>query len=170
VSKILANILAVGFILAILSPIHRPLRGARGDSFPLSWYPMFSRPRPALEPVTYVLGITASGERHVVHAKHHVKGAMNRARRQLVRLAKKPKTAKTLCEQVASRFSKRRRGTMTQVVQIWIVRGKFDLDSYFGAGEKAAVSETIRWACQVPGRQVFRVPDRGEIYTYGQTQ
>ena len=91
-TKTWAHILAIGLVVAILAPIHESLRGHSGDSFPLSWYPMFSRSRPALEPVTYVLGITASGERHVVHSKHHVQGTMNRARRPLTRLAKRPKT------------------------------------------------------------------------------
>lgn len=169
-SKAWAHVLAIGLILAIVAPIHKQLRGSRGDSFPLSWYPMFSRPRPALQPVTYMLGITASGDRHVVHTKHSVRGAMNRARRQLTRLAHKPRTAQTLCDKVAARFAKRRRGTMSEVVQIWLVQGKFDLDSYFADQHKAPVSERIKWACQVPGRTVFRVPDRGEIYHFETAQ
>ena len=55
---------------------------------------------------------------------------------------------------------------LAEVVQIWIVRGQFDLDAFFADNTKAPVSETIRWACQVPGREVFRVPERGEVYTY----
>jgi hypothetical protein len=165
-TKTWARLLTLGLLLTILGPIYEPLRGARGDSFPLSWYPMFSRARPALEPVTYMLGLTASGERHVVHSKHHVQGAMNRARRQLVRLAKTKKTSREICEHVAERFSRRRRGTMSQVVQIWLVKGKFDLHGYFSGGNKAPVSERIRWACQVPGRQSFTPPERGRQYHY----
>ena len=131
---------------------------------------MFSRPRPALEPVTYVLGLTAAGDRHIVHSRHHVQGTMNRARRQLTRLARRPKNSRILCEQVAQRFGNRRRGSMSRIVQIWIVRGKFDLDSYFGGGIKAPASEKIVWACQVPGREVFRVPERGEIYNFKDAQ
>ena len=131
---------------------------------------MFARPRPVLEPVDYVLGITATGERHIVHSKHHVRGPMNRARRQLNRLGRRKKTAQTLCEQVANKFGNRRRGKMTEVVQIWFVRGKFDLKQYFVEQDKAAIQEKILWACQVPGRKVFRVPDRGEVYHYGESR
>ncbi len=165
-NKTWATILSIGLVLAILAPIHKSLRGKRGDSFPLSWYPMFSRPRPALEPVVYVIGITASGQRHIVHSRHHVRGAMNRARRQVKRLAKRPGTAKKLCEQVADKFAQRRRGTMSEIVQIRVVRGKFDLDRYFKERHKAPASEKIRWACQVPGRKAFRVPERGEVFRF----
>ncbi len=165
-SKTWATILSILLTLAIMAPIHKGLRGARGDSFPLSWYPMFSRPRPALEPVDYVIGITADGERHIVHSKHHVRGTMNRARRQLTRLAKRSATARTLCEQVSEKFGRRRRGKISELVQVRIVRGRFDLKQYFGAGHKAPVSEKIHWACQVPGRREFRVPERGEIFHF----
>jgi len=160
--------LTLGLVLAILAPIHPALRGQRGDSFPLSWYPMFSRPRPALESVDYVIALTAAGERHIVHSKHHVRGAMNQARRQLNRLARRGQHAQDLCEQVAQRFSQRRRGTMAEVVQIWFVRGKFDLHQYFTDGPEGPKREKIHWACQVPDRAVFRVPQRGEIYHFGE--
>ena len=169
-SKTWAIRLSIALIVVILLPIHKKLRGHRGDSFPLSWYPMFSRPRPALEPVDYVIGVTAEGTRHIVHSRHHVGGPMNRARRQLNRLGKRAKNSKTLCEGVAEKFSRRRRGTMSKVVQVWFVRGRFNLKEYFGDNTQSATKEKILWACQVPGRAVFRVPERGEVYRYGESK
>jgi len=166
VTKTMAAVLSIGLTLAILAPVSKPFRGAQKDSFPLSWYPMFSRPRPAQEPAHYVIGITADGQRYVVHSRHYVGGRLNQARRQLDRLARNEDTARDLCEDVAGKFAELEGGLDGDLVQIWVVYGLFDVKAYFGEGRKAPTKETIRWACQIPGRKEFRLPERGKVFEY----
>lgn len=98
-----ASFLSIGLAVGILAPLDPGLRGRRGDSFPFSWYPMFSRPRPAEEKVDYVVGLDHRGRRFIIHSRHYVRGSMNQARRQITRLAKRPETARAVCEDLADK-------------------------------------------------------------------
>lgn len=147
--KAWAIFLTMVLSLATLLPIHEEFRGARGDSFPFSWYPMFSRPRPDPEWSHYVVGKTDKGERVIIPSWYYVKGSMNQARRQLDHLVRDPRTAKETCERAARRVARARRGSMSAVRTVRVVRGYFHMEEYFSKGNKEPVREITYASCRV---------------------
>src|SRR5699024_10288365 len=55
------------------------------DSFPLSTYPMFSTDRKGRIIVPHVVGLTAEGERILLHHRHYGTGGLNQVRKQIAR-------------------------------------------------------------------------------------
>jgi hypothetical protein len=148
-NKAWAILVTVTLIIAILLPIHEDFRGPRGDSFPFSWYPMFSRPRPDPEWAHYVVGHTSKGERVIIPAHFYVKGSMNQARRQLDHLVREGRTAHATCEQAATRIARSNQQDLQDVVSVNVVRGYFYMEEYFGKGNKQPVRESIYARCRV---------------------
>jgi hypothetical protein len=148
-SKRVASLLSVGMALAILAPLHPSLRGEHGDSFPFSWYPMFSRPRPDPERSVYVAGRDEQGRRHFIPSRFYARGTMNQARLQLQNLASRPATAKTLCDRVAERMAEQKARPWRDVVTVQVVRGWFDTQEYFARGNREPVREHVYAACPV---------------------
>lgn len=139
--------LAVG--LAVLSPIREEWRGVRGDSFPLSWYPMFSRPRPDPESTNYLVGFEKDGTRHIILSALYVPGGMNQARRQLSVLVGSKKTARATCEKAAKAVAKNSSGPLSRVREIRVVRGYFHMKKYFGEGIRTPEREKVFARCAV---------------------
>lgn len=147
--KAWATFLTVVLCVATLLPVHEEFRGVRGDSFPFSWYPMFSRPRPDPEWSNYVVGRTDKGERVIIPSRHYVKGSMNQARRQLDHLVRNPRTAKETCERAARRVARARRGSLSRIEFVRVVRGYFHMEEYFSKGNKEPVREITYAHCRV---------------------
>ncbi len=147
--KAWATFLTVVLCVAVLLPVHEDFRGIRGDEFPFSWYPMFSRPRPDPEWSHYVVGNTPSGERVLIPSWYYVKGSMNQARRQLDHLVRTPRTAMETCERAAKRVAKSRRDKMDQLDSLRVVRGYFHMEEYFSKGNKDPVREITFARCKV---------------------
>ncbi len=134
--------------LATASPIVPALRGHKGDGFPLSWFPMFSRERPDLERPTYVVGDTADGGRVKVDVTFWATGGFNQGRNALVATIQKG-GAKDLCAKVAKRVATRGRPEHADVTQIRIVRGTYDREVFFG-GDRTPIRESLITECPVP--------------------
>lgn len=147
--KAWATFLTVVLCLAVLLPVHEEFRGPRGDDFPLSWYPMFSRPRPDPEWSHYVVGRTDDGQRVIIPSWYYVKGSMNQARRQLDHLVRQPRTARETCERAARRVARSKRGNMSTVQILRVVRGYFHMEEYFSKGNKEPVREITYARCRV---------------------
>lgn len=147
--KAWATFLTVVLCVAVLLPVHEDFRGPRGDDFPFSWYPMFSRPRPDPEWSHYVVGRTASGERVLIPSWYYVKGSMNQARRQLDHLVREPRTAMETCERAAKKIARSRRKKMDEVQSVRVVRGYFHMEEYFSKGNKEPVREITFAHCKV---------------------
>ena len=81
--KSISILLSLLLSFALLSPLKKEWRGEDGDSFPLSWYPMFSKPRPNLEGIAYMVGVLSDGSRRVIIANFFVRGPVNQARMQV---------------------------------------------------------------------------------------
>ena len=145
--KTVAAAILVGLVISVLLPVNEQFRGSHGDEFPFSWYPMFSRPRPKLEPVHYVLGLSKDGTRHIIHSRYYVRGGMNQARRQLDRLAKKRKTARATCEKAAANVARRR--SFDDLTELRVVRGYYDMEKYFSHRIKLPEREDVIWSCRV---------------------
>ncbi len=73
---------------AVLLPIRQNWREHKRDSFPLSYYPMFSTQRKERVDLLYVVGLTAAGERRLIPYSYAGTGGLNQVRRQLGRLVR----------------------------------------------------------------------------------
>ncbi len=109
-----------------------PVLWKRGrDSFPLSPYPMFSRPLPtARVTVTYALGIDPDGSRHLIEPSYIANDEVLLAKVVLRRETSTPRRRHKLCRQIAGRIAKVSSGSLGEVSLIRIVRGTHDAVDY----------------------------------------
>lgn len=136
------------------------------DSFPLSTYPMFSADRKGRIIVPHVVGLTADGQRIVLHHRHYGTGGLNQVRKQIARGVRRgnaaaiaQRYADSLAEQhQAGRLSGSSAGAIRRraeaaVVSVLVVRSRFIFDDYFAPGEHSTLpkEETVRARCVVGG-------------------
>src|SRR5437867_6184718 len=81
--KRLAVLFSLAMVGAVLWPIQQNWRANPRDSFPLSYYPMFSAKRDEVETFYYVLGRDAEGTRYYIPYRIIGSGGGNSVRRQL---------------------------------------------------------------------------------------
>lgn len=145
--------LSLGLCLAMLSPLHPALRGVQGDSFPFSWFGMFSHPRADVERPNYVVGVTADGTRHKISTSYWTTGGFNQGYGQLrSALAKGRAESDRFCQRLAVRMAGASRGWASEVVEVRIYQGTYSRDRYFGEGDHTPTAETLRVKCPVPER------------------
>ena len=164
--KSFAILLSLLLSFAILSPVKKEWRGERRDSFPLSWYPMFSKPRPNLEGIAYMVGVLSDGSRRVLISRFFVRGPMNQARRNVSKYATQEKTSVELCEKAATRMSQRERGPKSRMVQVRLVRGYFSREAFFRDAQVLPEKDVVKAACHIPGREEIPLPPRGTTIRY----
>ena len=145
--KVFAGVL--GFLLmgAILAPIAQNWRPTPRDSFPFSYYPMFSAKRGDSYVVNYMVGLDGQGNRHTIPFRFAGSGGHNQTRRQIYRLVREGKAA-MLCEEVADKVRSDAEPVYSHLVTVQVVTGEFRFDDYFN-GNKTPVKERKRAACQV---------------------
>lgn len=135
--------------VAAASPVVPELRGRKGDSFPLSWYPMFAKERPAKERPTYVFGVGPGGERVKVDVSYWTTGGFNQGRNELTTTVKAGDAAlDAMCARIASRVVKKNRRELRQVTELRIATGTYDRERYF-SGDRAPIKERILGRCPV---------------------
>lgn len=141
-------------ICAVLWPVQQNFRAKPRDSFPLSYFPMFTAKREGQSKVTYMLGITAQGERLLIPYKFAGNGGFNQVRRQINRRVKGGRAA-ALCQSVAKRLAKKvsqkENHPLAGVVTVQIVTGRYRFAEYF-AGNKTPLSEKVHCSCAVARR------------------
>src|SRR5437773_2327725 len=79
----LSSLVMIG---AVLWPVQQNWRKPPHDSFPLSYYPMFSAKREAIETFHYLVGRDAEGKRYLIPHSFASAGGLNAARRQINKL------------------------------------------------------------------------------------
>lgn len=154
--KLFAVVVSILTIAAVFSPVIQNWRERPADSFPLSYYPMFSEKRDEATRVTYIAGIDADGNRSTIPYTYAGKGGLNQVRRQIGKTLNRGEADK-LCEQVAAKVAKRKRGKFAGVSDVEIITGRYNLNNYF-SGQKTPVSEKIQARCAVM-RGARPVPD-----------
>jgi hypothetical protein len=164
--KSISILLSLLLSFALLSPLKKEWRGEDGDSFPLSWYPMFSKPRPALERIVYMVGVLPDGTRRVIKSNSFVRGNMNQARMHVAKYAQRKKTSDELCKRAAERMSKRKRGPQSRMGQVRLVRGHFSREAFFRDGQVHPEKDVIMAACHIPRRKKLDLPRRGRVIQY----
>lgn len=144
---ILVTLLVCG---AVLSPIVEGFKASPHDDFPLSWYPMFARPRPKWETPVYVVGVDAMGNRQKLSQQWWTAGGFNQGATQLIQAAQagKEKLA-PLCERIASKVARKKLPELAGVVEVVILRGRYSLESWFGEGNRKPEREDELQRCAV---------------------
>jgi len=151
--KLLPALFSVLLIALVLSPINENFRAKPTDGFPLSHFPMFTSKRETTESVTHLVGLDASGNRHVIPHRFAGTGGMNQVRKQISKSARNEDAPK-LCQTVAEKVAQRRGERYAKIVKVVVVSGEYNLNDYF-AGAKNPVKEKIRVDCEVPRNGVL---------------
>jgi len=129
-------------IAAVLWPIQQNWREDPRDSFPLSYYPMFTNKRDPVETFYYMIGQDAMGKRHHIRYKDIGDGGGNQVRRQLRRIMNEGH-APELAKDVAARMANKDGKPWSELVSVAVIKGKYGLDPWFVQGHKEPVSEKI---------------------------
>jgi hypothetical protein len=121
-------VLAFGVAALMLSPLSQYRRSAddRVDSFPLSYYPMFSKRRRRHARINYAVGVRGDGSTYILPLDVLGSGGFNQVRHQLNRMIRQGQAddyARILAARLADDDGHR------DVVRVDIVQGRFDLDS-----------------------------------------
>jgi hypothetical protein len=136
----LAAALAAALVAGALAPLKQNWRDTPRDSFPFSYYPMFSAIRTKDKRETYLYGVDAEGGRQLLHYGCAGPGGHNQVRRQINRTVRAGR-ADELCRRVARGVARRPR--YAAVVRVQVVTGAYDLAEYF-AGRRQPHSERVR--------------------------
>ena len=100
-----ASVFGLSLLAAVLWPLRENWRAARRDSFPLSYYPMFSARRRKRVRVTHLVGFDARGGRHLLPCRHVASGGLSQVRKQIRRTVEAGE-AETLCAALAARLAR----------------------------------------------------------------
>ena len=140
--KRLAALASVAMIGAVLWPIQENWRKNPHDSFPLSYYPMFSAKRGRIETFNYLVGHDAKGKRYLIRHSFAGHGGLNAVRRQINKKVREDR-ADDVARLVAKRLEDREDGKWSKIVKVDVVTGRYAVDDYFH-GRKEPVSEKIK--------------------------
>jgi hypothetical protein len=132
-------LLSVTMLGAVLWPIQQNWRATPQDSFPLSYYPMFSQKREATESFFYVVGRDAQGKRVIIPRQWIGQGGQNQVRKNLRRIINDGR-ANDLARSIAKRLAKENEAPWSQIVSVSVVSGQYVMDDFFH-GVKEPVSE-----------------------------
>jgi hypothetical protein len=145
--KALAALFSLGLIAATLAPVKENWRDEPKDSFPLSYYPMFSFKRSENYQVHYIVGFDKNGLRYLLPHRFAGSGGFNQTRRQLNKTVRE-KRAVELCKTIAARVARETDAPYCDIVTVKIVTGSYRFDDYFG-GDIAPLSEKTRATAKV---------------------
>lgn len=127
------------------------------DSFPLSYYPMFSQNRDGRTTLTYILGSDQAGNRHFIPYHRAGTGGMNQVRKIIRKQAEYDPTG--LCQRVAKAVSRQNKAPDIRIDTVRIIRGEFILDHFFAGNHVPERSEEI-CACAVERKSSHTQTDR----------
>lgn len=147
--KGLAGGVSVLLMGATVAPLAQNWRAAPKDSFPFSYYPMFSQARKGRYVVTYLVGLDRNSARHTLSHEFAGNGGFNQTRRQINKLVRDGK-ADALCRSVAGEVAQAEQALHEEdpITAVQVVTGTFRLAEYFG-GNKTPAAERVRAACRV---------------------
>ncbi len=132
-------------ILLIVWPVRHNWTRKPVDSFPLSYYPMFSHDRGGKADMTYLLGVAADGKRRYLPYQLAGTGGMNQVRKVIAKRAKKDPAG--LCRAVAEAIARGER-SLPDVQTVKVVRSQFSFDQFF-AGDQTPKTSTVLCSCNV---------------------
>jgi hypothetical protein len=147
-SKLVPAGLILVTLLTVLSPVVENFKRKPVDSFPLSYYPMFSAKRGDHYSGQALIGIDHEGNRHHLRHTFAGSGGFNQVRRQIAAAVKEGRAQET-CETVAKRVARSKRYNGPKLNSVQVVTATHNLNAFF-AGDAKPVAETLHAACPVP--------------------
>lgn len=141
-SKLFASIFSLLVLFAILLPIRENWQKKPQDSFPLSYYPMFSLKRGETNSLNYFVGYDINGNRHYIPYNYIGNGGFNQVRRQINKQCRKGKEAR-LTKKVARRLAKCKEQPFNGLERVELVNGTYHLETYFLTDNKMPLEEKI---------------------------
>lgn len=151
VSKPAAALISALICLAVLSPIRQGFAARPVDDFPLSWFPMFARPRPELESPVYAVAVEPNGARHKLVQSWWTSGGFNQGATQMLRAASSGQAAlDEMCGRIAKKVARKRLPEHAAVTEVHILKGSYSREAYFRDGDRAPVRERRLARCPLP--------------------
>jgi hypothetical protein len=149
--KLVAAAFSLAVLGAMLSPVVKNWQERPRDSFPLSYFPMFSYGLSDLQTEHYLAGWDAQGNRYAIHHSYVAPGgSVVRIRRETVQAMVKRGQAAALCRSVSQRIAEKNPRSLRSLVRLQVVTGRFSLAEYLH-GNKAPISENVRATCAIKG-------------------
>jgi len=146
--KLAAALFSIALIGAMLSAVVKNWEERPRDSFPLSYFPMFTADLEDLHTEQYVVGVDARGRRYAVHYNNVAPGGSLPRVRGETRAMVRRGQAEQLCQSASSRLAERNTRSLRSVVRLEIMTGTFSLSEYLN-GNKQPLSETLLASCPV---------------------
>src|ERR1044071_9853018 len=115
--KRVAVLASLAMIGAVLWPVRQSWRDDPKDSFPLSYYPMFSAERRAVEGFYYFVGHDKAGKRYYIPHSFAGDGGHNAVRRQIAKMVREDRSDE-LAQTVAKRLAARETGKWSKIVSV----------------------------------------------------
>lgn len=134
-------------LLALLSPAIENWAATPRDSFPLSYYPMFSLRRDASFSGDTIVAYDGAGARTLVPYRFAGTGGFNQVRRQ-IRAKVKDGRAGDVCRKVARRIARSGLGA-AHPVEVRVIRATVREAEFF-AGNRSPAKEVVQASCAVP--------------------
>ena len=151
-NKTLATVFSTLFLLAVFFPIIENWKKEPKDSFPLSYYPMFSKKRGTYYKMHYIIGLDGEGGRQIIPYKMAGTGGFNQVRRQIIKAAKSGDEARSkLLEKVSKRIAKKGKGTFNELIEIQLIRGAINIGQFFTGQSLVPEKETILASFKLEG-------------------
>lgn len=135
-----AILASIFVIVLVLSPVTENWETRPKDSFPISYYPMFSKKRDATYGLYYFVGYDSVQNRYKIPYKLAGTGGFNQVRRQIKKKARSSK-AEAFTQQVAERVAENKRLPYSGLVRIELVKGYYHLENYYLKQDTLPVSE-----------------------------
>lgn len=139
--------LVLAGLLVVLSPVRHSWTSSPRDSFPLSYYPMFSARRRKTARVVHAVGVHADGTRTRLGYQLCGTGGFNQVRRQLVRAVADGR-GEHLATEVARTLAAGAGGP-GEVVAVEVVTGTYRYAAWF-AGDREAERVLVHARAEVP--------------------
>jgi hypothetical protein len=143
----LAGALGLGLIAGVLWPLRQNWCESPRDSYPFSYFPMFSAKRRKRVRERYFVGLDPSGGRRLIPYTYFAGGGLNMVRRQLRRLVIAGR-AEDVGRRVAENLAREQDGPFADVVTVQVIAGEYRLADYF-TGNKEPLSERVHATCEV---------------------
>lgn len=142
----MAVVLSVLASAVVFSPVVQNWREDPRDSFPLSYFPMFSFQRRTEGQVTHLIGCEANGKRVLLPSYYGGAGGMNQIRKQLTK-AVRTGHAGDICDLAARGIVHRNDPRFAQVERVELVTSTYQLNDYFSGKNKQPIRQRIHaWA------------------------
>jgi hypothetical protein len=144
--KWLAGAFSLAMLAIVASPVVENWKAEPRDSFPLSYYRMFSEDRADRQRLTYLVALDDRGRRYLIPYQFAGAGGMNQVRRQINRRVGQGEAAE-LCRSVAARLRRSARRP-AGADHVEVITGTFRMSTYF-SGNRAPLEEDVRARCRV---------------------